>query len=139
MGVFGRLFGSDEAIHNITDKEQGLVAKAGGWFDRLEFTDEEKEENRLAVRRWGLKQLDALQPFKVVQRILAFSIAFLWVLVGLNVLVAIWLGGGDPDYLVREAMLEFAFSDYIFWPVSVCFGLYFGGGLVESIRRKEVK
>ncbi len=139
MGVFGRLFGSDEAIKNITDKDQGLVAKAGGWFDRQEFTEEEQAEHRQVIRDWGLKQMDALSQFKVVQRILALSISFLWVLVGLNVLIAIWVEACFPEFQIRDKMLEYAFSDYIFWPVTVCFGLYFGGGLIESFKRSVAK
>ena len=131
MSFFGRLFGTEKAISDITDKENGLVAKAGGWFDRQQFTEEERAEHRHQIRLWGLKQLEALQPFKVVQRILAFAIVTLWILVGLNVIASIWFA----EEATRDAMLKFAFSDYVFWPVTVCFALYFGGGLFESIKR----
>ena len=135
MGLLGRLFGTEEAINNITDKENGLLVRAGGWFDGLSHTDQEKAEDRQAVREWGIRQLEALAPFKVVQRILAFAIAFLWILVGINVLAAIWVA----DTTVRDAMLQFAFSDFVFWPVTVCFGLYFGGGLIESLKGASKK
>lgn len=133
MSFWGRLFGTDKAIDNIVDKDNGLIAKAGGYIDRLSFTDEEKAEHRLKVQQWGLKQLEALAPFKVVQRILAFNISLIWSVVAINVLVAVWVG----DEQIKADLLEFAFSDYVFWPVTVCFGLYFGGGLIESIRKAK--
>lgn len=135
MSIFGRLFGTEKAIENITDSENGLIAKAGGWFDRQQFTEEEKAEHRQEVRKWGLSQLEALQPFKIVQRILAFAIASVWVLTTVNVLTSIWLYSADPS----ADLLSFAFSDFVFWPVTVCFGLYFGGGLIESLRQGGAK
>lgn len=137
MGILGRLFGTEKAIENITDKENGLLVRAGGWFDDLSHTEQEKAEDRKAVREWGIRQLDALSQFKVVQRILAFAISFLWILVGINVLAAIWIEANDPEFIIRDKMLEFAFSDFVFWPVTVCYGLYFGGGLIESFKGRK--
>lgn len=137
MSFIGRLFGTEKAINDITDKDNGLLVRAGGWVNDLSYTDAEKAANALEVRKWGLNQLEALAPFKVVQRILAFAISFVWILVAANVLAAIWIEASNPEFLIKEAMLSFAFSDFIFWPVTVCYGLYFGGGLIESIRKQK--
>jgi hypothetical protein len=65
-----------------------------------------------------------------------------WIFVGINVVAAIWI-----EAITREAvmfnnqqvwisvnaktpLLEFAFSDYVFWPVLVVLGLYFTGGVI---------
>lgn len=137
MSFIGRLFGTEKAISDITDRDNGLLVRAGSWVNDLNYTDAEKAQNALEVRKWGLNQLEALAPFKVVQRILAFAISFVWIMVAANVLAAIWIEAAHPDFLIREHMLSFAFSDFIFWPVTVCYGLYFGGGLIESIRRTK--
>lgn len=137
MGFFGRLFGTEKAINDITDKENGLLVRAGGWVDGLSHTDQEKAEHSLKVREWGLNQLEALAPFKVVQRILAFAISFVWILVACNALAAMWVEALYPETKIVEVMLEFAFSDFVFWPVTVCYGLYFGGGLIESFKRTK--
>jgi hypothetical protein len=137
MGFLGRLFGTEKAISDITDKDNGLLVRAGGWVNDFSYTDAEKAANSLEVRKWGLNQLEALAPFKVVQRILAFAISFVWIVVAINVLAAIWIEAANPQFLIKEAMLSFAFSDFVFWPVTVCFGLYFGGGLIESIRKAK--
>lgn len=69
MGILGRLLGTDKAIDNLLDKEQGLLVRAGGWVDGLSHTDQEKAEDVQKTRDWGIKQLEALEPFKIVQRI----------------------------------------------------------------------
>ena len=132
MGFLGKLFGTDKAVDNILDKENGLLARAGSWVDGLSHTEQEKAEDRQKTREWGLRQLEALAPFKVVQRILAFSAMFLWVFMAMNVTAMLWLGHANTD-----KMLEFAMSDYVFWPVlSIC-ALYTGGGTINSLRGKS--
>jgi len=133
MSFLGRLFGTEKAINDITDKQDGLLVRAGGWVNDLSYTDAEKAKNALEVRKWGLNQLEALAPFKIVQRVLAFAIAFVWSFVALNVIISIWFGS-EPT---QQKLIEFAFSDFIFWPVTVCFGLYFGGGFLESMRKRN--
>jgi hypothetical protein len=133
MGMIGRLFGTDKAVDNILDKDNGLLTQVGGWVGGLKHTEEEKAEDAQATRQWGLKQLEALEPFKVVQRILAFAAAALWIIVGLNVLLGIWFA--NP--VTIQHLKEFAMSDYIFWPVISVFSLYFSGGVVNSLRKKS--
>lgn len=147
--VFGKLFGTDKAVDNLLDKDKGLLVRAGDWVGNLNYTEEDQAEGRERTRTWGLQQLAALEPFKVVQRMLAFGTAGLWIFVALNVVVAIWLDALYPDVLnaegvvvksglhVKESMMQFAMSDYIFWPVLAVFSLYYSGGVVDSIRRKS--
>ncbi len=132
MTWLGKLFGTDKAIDNLLDKEKGLLVRAGGWVNDLSYTDAEKAENSLLVRQWGVKQLEALEPFKVVQRIIAFNVTFLWLVVGFNCIGAIWYQAKHPGVEVADAMLKFAMSDYVFWPVMIVLGLYFSGGVLPS-------
>ena len=129
MGLFSGLFATEKAVDNIIDKENGLLAQVGSWVGGFNYTAEEKAEADAQTREWGFRQLEALAPFKVVQRILAFAAAGLWVLVALNVLVAIWLDGTIGTNLKAD-MMAFAMSDYVFWPVCVVFALYFAGGVI---------
>jgi len=152
MGVLGRLFGTDKAVDDILDKDDGLVAKAGEWLGNQQFTEEERAEHRLKTREWGLKQLEALEPFKVVQRILAFVVISVWAILALNCVAGIWfdayhpaiacvagLGGEGchPATAVASNMLALASNDVIFWPTVSVLGLYFSGGVVESIKRRK--
>lgn len=129
MGWFGKLFGTDKAADNLLDKDKGLLVRAGGWIDGLGYTEQEKAEQKLLVREWGIRQLEALAPFKVVQRILAFCTMFMWIFVGINVMAMMWF-----DHSNLDKMMEFAFSDYVFWPTVAILALYTGGGTINSLR-----
>jgi hypothetical protein len=136
MGVLGRLFGTDKAVDDILDKDDGLVAKAGEWLGNQQFTEEEKAEHRLKTREWGLKQLEALEPFKVVQRILAFVIIAVWAILALNCVAGLWFDALHPGINLADKMLALASNDVIFWPTVSVLSLYFSGGVIESIKRK---
>lgn len=136
MGVLGRLFGTDKAVDDMLDKDDGLVAKAGEWLGNQQFTEEEKAEHRLKTREWGLKQLEALAPFKVVQRILAFVIIGVWAFLALNCVGALWFDAYHPEINLASKMLALASNDVIFWPTVSALSLYFSGGVIESIKRK---
>ena len=123
MVFLGRLFGTKKAVENLTAKD-GLLAKAGSWLGNFNYTDEEKAEMDAQTREWGFRQLDALAPFKVVQRIGFFAVCGMWLVVGANVLVAIWL-----NHQAKSEILAFAMSDYVFWPTVAVFSLYFTGGV----------
>ncbi len=148
MSIFGKLFASDKAVDNLLDKDKGLLVRAGGWVNDLSYTDAEKAENQLLVKQWGIKQLEALAPFKVVQRIIAFAVTSLWWIVGINVLVAIWVRAiTTPTECMEGAvcqgidavtpMLQFAMSDYVFWPVLSVLSLYMGGGVLPNLFNKR--
>jgi hypothetical protein len=155
MDILGRLFGSDKAISDITDKDNGLLTQVGGWVGGFHHTDQEKAEDNQKTREWGLKQLEALEPFKVVQRIMVFIIFSMWALTGICCLVSFFLeafinmpisatvGGIETitknNLTLVAPLLKFAFSDFILWPVAGCVSLYLGGGVVESFKRKPSK
>ena len=134
--VVGGIFGTKKAIENIMDKDDGLLTKFGGWIDDFNYTDAEKAESNREKREWGIRQLEALAPFKVVQRILAFSATFLWVFVAMNVVAALWIEA-YTSVVIADKMVEFALSSYVWGPVSLAYGLYFGGGVIESARIKK--
>lgn len=131
MGIFGRLFGSDEAHDNIMNKEKGLIAKAGGWIDRQEFTAEEKAEHYKELGQLRIKLLSALAPFKVVQRLIVFAVMGAWLFLIGNYVTAIWL----ENELAKQSLFDLMNTDYM---TTFLYGvgfLYLGGGAIESFRR----
>ena len=132
MGILGRLLGTDKAIDNLLDKNEGLLVRGGRWIDGLHHSDQEKAEDNQLTRQWGIAQLQAIAPFKVVQRIIALSVMTFWILVGVNVLVAIWIEA-ITGIQVKEQMLAFAFSDFVFWPVLSVLSLYLSGGVIPHM------
>ena len=136
MEWLGKLLGSKKAVDNILDKDSGLLAKAGSWVGNMNYTDEEKAEANQATREWGIRQLEALTPFKVVQRILAFTVALMWVFGGVNYIGAVWVEA-FYDVEVSEKIGRFIFSDYVLWPTMAVFALYFSGGVINSFNTKK--
>lgn len=132
MGIFSRLFGSDKAHDNILDKEKGLIAKAGGWIDRQQFTPEEKAEHYKDLSALRLKLLDALSPFKVVQRMIVFVVMTAWAFLIVNFSAAIWF----EAEAAREHFLVLMQSDYMTILLYGVAFLYLGGGAIESFNRR---
>lgn len=139
MGTIRSLFSIDKVTDNVLDKDNGLLVKAGGWVNDLNYTAAEKAKMTMEFTKVANDRLKALEPFKVVQRILAFGITFFWIIVGINVLAAIWWDGTkgcteatNTCLPIAGAMLSFALSDYVFWPVVSVLSLYFLGGVLPN-------
>ena len=145
MSIFRRLFGTDKAIENLTDKDNGLLVRTGQWIDHFNYTEEERAKANSEIRAWGLDQLRALEPFKIVQRILAFSAMGVWAFLAFNVVIAIWVDGsrecltGDTPTCIAYTgpMLSFAFSDYVFWPAISVLSFYMSGGVLPQLFQKK--
>ena len=39
MSWIGKLFGTEKAVNNLVDKDNGLLAQAGSWVGGLSYTD----------------------------------------------------------------------------------------------------
>jgi hypothetical protein len=139
MGVLSNLFGGKKAKDDLLDKDNGLLTKAGGWIGSFQYTPEEKAKADKETREWGLRALSALEPFKVVQRILAFSIIGLWFFGGINVIIAVWIRAIWPNIDAVTPLLKFILSDYVLWPALAVTSLYFTGGVVNSFTNKSTK
>jgi hypothetical protein len=136
LEALASLFSNGKAVDDVLDKDNGLLVKAGTWIGNMNYTEEEKAKMAFEFSKVANDRLRALEPFKVVQRILAFGITFFWILVGINVLIGMWadnLRGCVADIEgacvpITPLMVQFAFSDFVFWPVVSVLSLYFIGG-----------
>lgn len=147
MSWYNPLSWGEKAADNVLDKDNGLATQFGGFINDLHYSDAEKAKNNLTVIEFALQRLKALEPFKIVQRIIAFATLLLWVIVGLNVIVSIWVYAITKKITVidgvqvvtgidaRTDLMTFAMSDYVFWPVICVFTLYCGGGVARYFRR----
>lgn len=136
MSWFGNLFGTAKAVDDIVDKDNGLIVRAGTALGNLHYSDQEKAEGDERTREWGIRFLDALHPFKIVQRIIAFSTLFIWSFLAVNIIIAYWVEAYTGVDAVT-GLFAFATTDYIFYPVLAVLTLYTGGGTINSLRGKE--
>ncbi len=126
MGIFSALFATDKAVDNIIDKENGLLTQVGNWVGGFNYTAEEKAEADAQTREWGLRQLEALAPFKVMQRIMVTIIMSVWGLTCAMMLVFISL---EPSSAITNLLL-FMQLPFVWIPVSGAVGLYLMGGVI---------
>jgi hypothetical protein len=128
MSWIGGLFGSKDAVKNIVDKDNGLLTQVGSWIGNFNYTDEEKAEANAQTREWGLRQLDALAPFKVMQRIMVTIIMVEWAILFNCIVVFICLG--KPE--VVNQLMAFAMTNFAWIPVAGAVGLYLVGGVIPG-------
>ena len=147
MSWFGNLFGTATAVDNLLDNEKGLIVRAGTAIGNLHYSEQEKAINAKEVQEWSIRFLDAMAPFKVVQRVLAFSTMFAWLFLIINIAFATWLKAYTTTTVIVNgvatvtvgidavgALTSLAFSDFVFYPVMAIFILYTGGGTINSLR-----
>ncbi len=153
--MFESIFGTKKAVDNILDKDDGILVKIGAFANDMHLSDVERERFDIMRRKLAVKMLAALEPFKVVQRIIAFATMFLWGFVGFNIVIALWIEAifnntvtttttiGDVvtvvvtthEFDISGPLIEFAMSQYVLIPVSLVLGLYMAGGAAESNNR----
>ena len=110
MKFLTRLFSPGSASKAVEGVIKGI--------DSAVFTPQERAEMHI-------KQLEALAPFKIVQRILMSAICFVWVMLIAEYSVAIWL----QNDAVKDALIELIQSEFVWGPTLAGFALYLGGGL----------
>lgn len=157
MSWIGNLFGTASAVDNIVDKDNGLLVRAGTALGNLHYSDQEKAESSERTREWGIRLLDSLSAFKVVQRVIAFTTLFVWSFLAVNITIAYWVRALTETVILHVNMVdgvevvtkvvtsvdavtglfEFATTDYVFWPVLAVLSLYTGGGTISSWKGKK--
>lgn len=114
MSVLTNLFSSSKIIDSTISG-----------IDKAFLTDEEKAD-------YYLKLLKAYEPFKIVQRMLAFMFGGIYLLTWV-VCVGLFVYGvisGEGEYIQGSDMLAQRNNDTLGVPVSLIMVLYFGGGMV---------
>jgi hypothetical protein len=116
MGILGKIFGSDKVI------DAGISA-----IDAMVYTDEEKANMELSKSKMKIEILKAYEPFKLAQRVLAFGITGLVIVLVLVSLGVMYNGGNVSDvYAVADHFnIGLAFISIIVF--------YFGSGATEGI------
>lgn len=127
LSILGSIFGTGEVV------KKGLELIDEAWT-----SDEENAENKAKIieAKTNAKAilLNAYAPFKLAQRYLAlmFSIVFLFIMVN-GILGALY---GWVDMKAVDEAKRFANEMWLGEIMLTIIGFYFGGGLVESYKKK---
>ena len=131
ISILGQMFGSS----NIINKGMDLID------DAFESNIEKLEANtdaqiRLIEAKAKAKNefINGFQGYKIAQRILMLLFCVPFVFLICTGIVAILFGGVAIDDV--KSAVEFANSLWLGEIVLIIVGFYFGGGVVDSIKRK---
>lgn len=127
MGILSNIFGTGEVI------KKGLELIDEAWT-----SDEEKAENEAKIieAKTNAKAtlLNAYAPFKLAQRYLALMFSTVFLFIMMNGVLGALYGWVDMN-AVQEAK-RFANEMWLGEIMLTIIGFYFGGGLVESYKKK---
>lgn len=125
MGIFSKIFGNNE-----------VVKKGMNLIDEAFYTDDEKDSNKIEKIKQKIQIIKAYEPFKLAQRYIAvivlinFTIAFQTCLI--LTVVNITTSQNYDLKSIFELLNVFNISAIM---IVIC-TFYFGGGTIESWRKK---
>lgn len=127
LSILGNIFGTGEVV------KKGLELIDEAWT-----SDEEKAENvaKIIEAKTNAKAtlLNAYAPFKLAQRYLALMFTFIYLFIMINGILGALYGWVNMEN-VKEA-LKFANEMWLGEIMITIIAFYFGGGLVESYKKK---
>ena len=127
LGILSNIFGSGDVV------KKGLDLIDEAWT-----SDEEKADNEVKIieAKTNAKAtlLNAYAPFKLAQRYLALMFTFVFLFIMMNGVLGALYGWVDMAS-VQEAK-KFANEMWLGEIMLTIVGFYFGGGLVESYKKK---
>ncbi len=126
-GILSSIFGTGEVV------KKGLELIDEAWT-----SDEEKADNEVKIieAKTNAKAtlLNAYAPFKLAQRYLALMFTFVYLFIMINGILGSLYGWVNMEN-VRES-LKFANEMWLGEIMITIVAFYFGGGLVESYKKK---
>lgn len=127
FGILSNIFGSGDVV------KKGLDLIDEAWT-----SDEEKADNEVKIieAKTNAKAtlLNAYAPFKLAQRYLALMFTFVYLFIMMNGILGSLYGWVNMEN-VRES-LKFANEMWLGEIMITIVAFYFGGGLVESYKKK---
>lgn len=119
--LLGKIFGSKKVIDNTISG-----------VDKLFYTNEEKAD-------YHLKFLEAYEPFKLAQRLLALIVVGAYIFVFLLAAFLMIWGGVTGNEMVTKTSADLIKleNDSLGWPVITILAFYFAGGTVNTLRQMK--
>ena len=127
MGLLGSIFGSKDVI------SAGINA-----IDDLHYSDEEEAEDKRKLQRQKvdlkIKEKESYHPYKLAQRMIAFSFVGMYIFIMLNGVISSLYGWIDITNV--DAAMLFANKMYLGEITLTIIGFYFGDAMVQKFTNK---
>ena len=127
MKFLTRLFSPEIASKTVDGVIKGI--------DSAVYTKQEQAEMKVSLIKQRIDVLNALVPFKIMQRIMVTIIMVQWAFVGINMVIAIWVRAIWPKIDAVTPLMEFVQTQYMWLPVAGAVGLYLTGGLIAGKKK----
>ena len=124
MGFLTRLFSPEAASKTVDHIAKGI--------DSAIYTKQEQAEMKVSIIQKRIEVLNALVPFKIMQRIMVTIIMVQWAFIGINMAIAIWVRAIWPKIDAVTPLMDFVQTQYMWLPVAGAVGLYLTGGLIKA-------
>lgn len=126
-----------KVVDDVFDKDSGLLAKAGGFIDRLSFTDEEKSDVQTALINNANKFVQDTLGENTERSKARRKIALMWIkleafLVIVTAAVAPW------DMELAKFYWSVVTSELMFWTTLTIMGFFFGNHLLRTSRKDDL-
>lgn len=95
------------------------------------LVDEAVNSKEEQARMLATERLKALHPFKIVQRIMIGAVMLVWALASIMMVICAMAGPGWDEAFTR--LVDVVSLRFIATPTALAFGLYLGGGTIESL------
>ena len=136
MSFLGKLFGAQQSIDSVLDKNDGHLAKIGQFIGNQQFTDQEK-----AVAMAGLTE--AIRTFSIAtanqsteRSQITRTIAILWIKVQLSLVLMSVLSLGLEDHYYFDMLWQITTSNVVmygtFGVMTYFFGAYGWGAHIKG-------
>jgi hypothetical protein len=120
--IFKHIFSGKEALKTVS-----------GVIDEMVYTKEEKADNELSKARLKINTLNAYNPFKLAQRVLAIGITLLIIVLAVISVIASIM---NAPHIVND-IYEIADHFKIDWAFITIIAFYFAGGTIESMNKSK--
>lgn len=131
MGWFGSLFGTDKAINNVMDKDNGLLTQVGGWVGGMNFTDEERAEMNERMVNGVSKFVEMTLSENTERSVTRRAVAVMWIKAQLA-MIFITMMVAPIDIELAEFYAGIAFGTLMIGGTLSVIGFFFGGHMLSS-------
>jgi len=131
MGWFGSLIGTEKAMDNVLDKDNGLLSQVGGWVGNMNFTEEEKAKMNAKMADGVSKFVEMTLSESTERSVTRRAVAVLWIRVQLA-MIAITMGVAPWSMELAAFYLSIAFGTLMVGGTLSIIAFFFGSHMLSS-------
>lgn len=126
MNWFKTLFAAPKTINDVLDKDNGLIAQAGGWIGNLSFTDQEKAVHTAEIAKGVTDFVKVTLTENTTRSVARRQLAVMWMRVQLALILMVAITIPWKKDIAVE-YFNLATCDVMLWGTGSIIVFFFGG------------